>query len=470
MGNLTVKITKSKNISFMRLSLFYLIFIVQIFFTSPGMYVLQYPDVAKSQTMVNERLLSELTVFTVEGEKENNLKTVTLQCLSELEKIEVAYRDFKKRTGVVGDRLRESKFAETQIRNGSLGGVIEGVFKKYLDAYNPIGNKSLDAELINCLTNKGQTFDAIYYFFKGLPNGVVPGVLEHFKTVMLYETILALKKKESELPKFEIVSLDETDFIQKFKRNLILGEPLDVKIRPKSGEETIKVKINGTPVKLDSIKRSEYRLFYKPARVGDYALEILSGEKRLFTTFKVVPPMFRFINSASSVSGFVGEPIIVTLDSAYVPKGNGISFESNAAKIERKKWILEITPEKEGLFDVIMKKGGVEIDRSSFVSTLKPDELVTLMDISGEPADMKNANKLESKNPFWQVVDFDMSVTYPTGEFKKVRSSTRFLRNELRELEEKAPAGSVLVFDNIRLLGSEMGLTSKGRPIVKIKG
>jgi hypothetical protein len=44
------------------------------------------------------------------------------------------------------------------------------------------------------------------------------------------------------------------------------------------------------------------------------------------------------------------------------------------------------------------------------------------------------------------------------------------LRNELRELEEKAPAGSVLVFDNIRLLGSEMGLTSKGRPIVKIKG
>ena len=92
------------------------------------------------------------------------------------------------------------------------------------------------------------------------------------------------------------------------------------------------------------------------------------------------------------------------------------------------------------------------------------------MDISGESADLKNANKLESKNPFWQVVDFDMSVTYPTGEFKKLHSSTRFLRNELRELEEKAPAGSVLVFDNIRLLGSEMGLTSKGRPIVKIKG
>jgi len=140
MGNLTVKITKSKNISFMRLSLFYLIFIVQIFFTSPGMYVLQYPDVAKSQTMVNERLLSELTVFTVEGEKENNLKTVTLQCLSELEKVEVAYRDFKKSTGVIGDRLRESKFAETQIRNGSWGKIIEGVLKNYIEAYKRASN------------------------------------------------------------------------------------------------------------------------------------------------------------------------------------------------------------------------------------------------------------------------------------------------------------------------------------------
>jgi len=470
MGNLTVKITKSKNISFMRLSLFYLIFIVQIFFTSPGMYVLQYPNVAKAQIMVNERLLSELTVFTTEESKESKLKEVTLQSLKDLEEIEKTYLDFKKNTGVIGDRLRESKFAEIQVRNGKFGPVLEGIFKRYQEAYNPVGNKNLESELLKVKTNKGQYFDAIYYFFKGLPNGVVPSVVEHFKTVMLYETILALKKKESELPKFEIISLDETDFIQKFKQNLILGEPLDIKIRPKSGSTKFTVKINGNSIKLDSLGPSEYRLYYKPTRVGEYALEVKSEEKRLFTTFKVVPPMFRFINSASSISGFVGEPITVTLDSSYVPKGNGVTFESKAAKIERKKWVLEITPDHEGVFDVVMKRGETVIDKSSFVATLKPDELVSLMDISGEPSDMKNANKLESNNPFWQVVDFDMSVTYPNGDFKKVHSTTRFLRNELRELEEKAPSGSVLVFDNIRLLGSEMGLTSKGRPIVKIKG
>lgn len=470
MGNLTVRITKSKNISFMRLSLFYLIFIVQIFFTSPGMYVLQYPDVAKSQIMVNERLLSELSVFKVDGGPQKKLKDVTLACLAELDEVVNAYNSFKKSTGVIGDRLRESKFAETQIRNGKWGPIIEGVFKNYLAAYNPIGNKSLDVEFVKLKSSKGQDFDAIYYYFKGTPNGVVTSVIEHFKTVMLYETILALKKKESELPKFEIVSIDETDFVQKFKRNLILGEPLDVKIRPKSSDEKLTVRINGSPIKLDSMGPSEYKLYYKPARVGEYALEVMSNDKRLFASFKVVPPMFRFINTASSVSGFVGERILVTLDSSYVPKGNGITFESTAAKIERKKWILEITPEKEGLFDVVMKNGTTEIDRASFVSTLKPDEMVSLMDVGGKPSDMKNANKLESNNPFWQVVNFDMSVTTPNGDFKKLHSSTRFLRNELRELEEKAPVGSVLVFDNIRLLGQEEGLASKGRPIIKIKG
>ncbi len=470
MGNLTVRITKSKNISFMRLSLFYLIFIVQIFFTSPGMYVLQYPDVAKSQTMVNERLLSELNVFKVEGVPQEKLKGVTLACLAQLDEVEKAYNSFKKSTGVIGDRLRESKFAETQIRNGKWGPIIEGIFKNYLAAYNPIGNKSLDDEFVTLKSSKGQDFEAIYYYFKGTPNGVVPSIIEHFKTVMLYETILALKKKESELPKFEIVSIDETDFVQKFKRNLILGEPLDVRIRPKSADEKLTVRINGSPIKLESMGRSEYKLYYKPSRVGDYALEVLANDKRLFASFKVVPPMFRFINSASSVSGFVGEPIVVTLDSSYVPKGNGITFESKAAKVERKKWILEVTPEKEGLFDVVMKNGTTEIDRASFVSTLKPDEMVSLMDVGGKPSDMKNANKLESNNPFWQVVDFDMSVTMPNGDFKKLHSSTRFLRNELRELEEKAPTGSVLVFENIRLLGQEEGLISKGRPIIKIKG
>lgn len=469
MGKLTVKISKSKNISFMRLSLFYLIFIVQIFFTSPGMYVLQYPDVQESQKMVNERLLSELNVFKPAQPSHVELKNVTLQCLASLDQVKKAYYAYEKEASISGDRLRESKFAETQVRNGKWGPIVQKTLDQYLAAYNPVGNKSLKEEFVLLKDNKGVEFDAVYYFFKGTPNGVIPSILEHFKTVMLYHSILAMKKKESELPKFEILTLDETDFIQKFKKNLILGEPLDLVIRPKELGKRPTVKINGNLIKVDSLSSTDFKMYFLPPSVGDYALEVTSNEKRLFASFKVVPPSFRFINSASSVSGFVGEPIFVTLDSGYVPKGKNITFSSKVAKVERKGWKLTITPEREGVFDVQMFDNGKFVDQSEFVATIKPEEEVVLMDISGNSVELSQANKLEAKNSFWQVVDFDMSVTYPTGESKKTHSSTRFLRNELRELESSAPSGSVLIFDNIRLVGQSDGTVTKGSPVIIVK-
>lgn len=179
MGKQTVKITKAKNVSFMRLSLFYLIFIVQIFFTSPGMYVLQYPDVERSQTMVNERLKSELTVYTPLNDKQEVLKNTTIECLAELEQIKKAYYEYKKRTGVSGDRLREAKFAETEVRNGKYGVKIKNTIDKFLTAYNPLANNNLTEELVSLRDNKNIEFEAIYYYFRKTPNGVVPSILEH---------------------------------------------------------------------------------------------------------------------------------------------------------------------------------------------------------------------------------------------------------------------------------------------------
>jgi len=92
-----------------------------------------------------------------------------------------------------------------------------------------------------------------------------------------------------------------------------------------------------------------------------------------------------------------------------------------------------------------------------------------LMDISGNPVNMQAANKLESDNTFWQVIDFDMAVVTPDGKSQRLHSATRFLRNELREAESKAPKGSTLIFDNIRLAGQNGGATTKGSPIILVK-
>jgi hypothetical protein len=50
-----------------------------------------------------------------------------------------------------------------------------------------------------------------------------------------------------------------------------------------------------------------------------------------------------------------------------------------------------------------------------------------------------------------------------------MKSATRYLRNELRDLEAKAPAGSTVIFDNIKLVGQQSGSTKIGQPIILVK-
>jgi len=469
MGSSTIRITRAKNVSFMRLSLFYLIFIVQIFFTSPGLYVMQYKSVAATQTMINERLESELNVFRAVDDNQVQLKATTLQLVSELDKLKEKYYAYEKEAGIAGDRLRENKFAELQVRQGELGVQVNKILTSYLDAYGKVGVKNLSDDIKKLRDYKGVEFDAMYYFFKATPNGVIPTVFEHFKTVFLYQSLIALKKKDLELPKFEILSIDQTDFIQKFKRSLILGETLDLKIRPKETGIKPVVKVNGTPIDIEALNKVDFRIVYKPSRVGDYSLEVAVGQKRILASFEVVAPAFRFMRSSSSISGVVGEKFFITLDSMFVPKGDYVKFVSSAATIERKGMQLIVIPQKEGRFDIAMMLGDKEADRAAFFASVKEAHKVSLMDVAGNTVALSQANKLESDNSYWQVVDFDMSVTYPDGTYKKLHSTTRFLRNELRELESKAPKGSVIICDNIRLVGQVNGTTAKGESLVIVK-
>ena len=92
-----------------------------------------------------------------------------------------------------------------------------------------------------------------------------------------------------------------------------------------------------------------------------------------------------------------------------------------------------------------------------------------MLDISGEPSSLNTANRLESLNTFWQVVSFRMTVVNENGDKKSLRSATRYLRNDLREIEQNAVKGSVLIFDDIKLIGKNRGIVKTGRPIVLTK-
>jgi hypothetical protein len=165
----------------------------------------------------------------------------------------------------------------------------------------------------------------------------------------------------------------------------------------------------------------------------------------------------------------VGGKFTITLDTNFVPKGDRVKFVSNAADVQRVGMILYVTPQKEGKFEVLMQDNGSNIDKATFFASMPRSPKVSLMDVSGNPVNMQSANKLESENTFWQVIDFDMAVVSPDGKTQRLHSATRFLRNELREAESKAPKGSTLIFDNIRLAGQNGGATTKGSPIIMVK-
>ncbi len=465
----TVTISKAKNFSFKKLSFLYLVFILFIFFSSPGMYVTQYTSVANTQASLNDRLLQDLKAFNSLDPKELDLKNTTVDLVKQLDDLNNEYKKFAVETSVSGDRLRENNFAEKKIRKGAIGPKVVSIIDQYVAKYNTVGKKDLTNDLIAPADFSGTKINNLDFFFKEAPNGVMSTAFEHLRTVFLYQSLIVLKGKDLELPKFEILTVEESDFIQRFKRNLILGEKLDVLVRPKKKGALPTVKINGGVVDCKPTNGSDFRVIYQPSKAGNYSMEIMVGEDRVLTSFRVEAPAFRYIQEVSNLRSEVGGKFTITLDTNFVPKGDRVKFVSNAADVQRVGMILYVTPQKEGKFEVLMQDNGSNIDKATFFASMPRSPKVSLMDVSGNPVNMQSANKLESENTFWQVIDFDMAVVSPDGKTQRLHSATRFLRNELREAESKAPKGSTLIFDNIRLAGQNGGATTKGSPIIMVK-
>ena len=57
-------------------------------------------------------------------------------------------------------------------------------------------------------------------------------MFEHFKTVFLYNSLIELTHQNIDLPKFELITLSDAKFIEKFGRSLVLGESLELAVKP----------------------------------------------------------------------------------------------------------------------------------------------------------------------------------------------------------------------------------------------
>ena len=450
--------------SFKKLSFLYLVFILFLFFSSPGKYVEHYESVAITQVELNSRLVQKLKTFESTDPQKLRLKNTTFECMGVLDDLKSKYAQFAEDNLIYGDKIRENQFAEKEIRKGSLSLVFKDNNKKYLTTFEEVVGRSIKSQVSSLKSYTLQEFDDVTFFFKETPNGVINSLFEHMKTVYLYNTITELFREKIILPKYEQILLEEAKFIQRFKRLLILGDQFEMTIQSETGQVPYAA-VNGQEVSLSTSDSVYYNLTYQPTRAGKYSIEVNLDDERLFTGFEVKRPEFRFVMEKSSFDAFVGQKMLISLDTQYFPSRN-VKFVSSRAEVERVEDKLYVTPYETGRFQLSMMQGDEILDELILYAH-EPDNIqVGLLDIGGEKSSLKNANRLESLNSFWQVVSFRMTLIDTLGAKKSLRSATRFLRNDLREMESKAADGSVLIFDDIKLISKNRGIVKTGMPIV----
>jgi len=450
--------------SFKKLSFLYLVFILFLFFSSPGKYVEHYESIAITQVELNSRLVQKLKTFESTDPNKLRLKNTTFECMRVLDDLKSKYAQFAEDNLIYGDKIRENQFAEKEIRKGSLSLVFKDNNKKYLTTFEEVVGRSIKSQVSSLKSYTLQEFDDVTFFFKETPNGVINSLFEHMKTVYLYNTITELFREKIILPKYEQILLEEAKFIQRFKRLLILGDQFEMTIQSETGQVPYAA-VNGQEVSLSTSDSVYYNLTYQPTRAGKYSIEVNLDDERLFTGFEVKRPEFRFVMEKSSFDAFVGQKMLISLDTQYFPSRN-VRFVSSRAEVERVEDKLYVTPYETGRFQLSMMQGDEILDELILYAH-EPDNIqVGLLDIGGEKSSLKNANRLESLNTFWQVVSFRMTLIDTLGAKKSLRSATRFLRNDLREMESKAADGSVLIFDDIKLISKNRGIVKTGMPIV----
>ena len=450
--------------SFKKLSFLYLVFILFLFFSSPGKYVEHYESIAITQVELNSRLVQKLKTFESSDPNKLQLKNTTFECLGVLNDLKSKYAQFTEDNLIYGDKIRENQFAEKEIRKGSLSLVFKDNNKKYLTTFEEVVGRSIKSQVSSLKSYTLQEFDDVTFFFKETPNGVINSLFEHMKTVYLYNTITELFREKIILPKYEQILLEEAKFIQRFKRLLILGDQFEMTIQSETGQVPYAA-VNGQEVSLSTSDSVYYNMTYQPTRAGKYSIEVNLDDERLFTGFEVKRPEFRFVMEKSSFDAFVGQKMLISLDTQYFPSRN-VKFVSSRAEVERVEDKLYVTPYETGRFQLSMMQGDEILDELILYAH-EPDNIqVGLLDIGGEKSSLKNANRLESLNTFWQVVSFRMTLIDTLGAKKSLRSATRFLRNDLREMESKAADGSVLIFDDIKLISKNRGIVKTGMPIV----
>ena len=117
----TTKIKKSKYLSYQKQGFLYLVFILFLFFSQAGEYVMHYTSLAKTQKALNTYLEGRLSSLILEDASDDEYRNEVLSRLTSLEQIGERFNLYETQNIAGLDQYRENQFAERQVRRSELG-------------------------------------------------------------------------------------------------------------------------------------------------------------------------------------------------------------------------------------------------------------------------------------------------------------------------------------------------------------
>ncbi|PTM03168.1 MAG: hypothetical protein DA405_11190 [Bacteroidetes bacterium] len=459
----TVKISKAKNLIFKKLNFLYLVFILFLFLSSPGRYVVHYTDVVRTQSFLNNDLEDKLTKIELKDDRLIEIAKLVQGTINELNYQEASFVESIGGLGLSGEKLKESIYSNKEIVKGAAGEGFMKTIANFHTQFYQLSGVDLSEELLFFKDFSGEELPTIEYFFKDTPNGVISSIFEHFKSVILLNGISALKVEKIVLENLEVLELEHLDLFQKFAKRVKLGDYFILNI--KNEGIPLSVWLDGKrqmPSSEDS-SRSVYQ--FKPDRLGKHNVDVLFNDKRYVHSFTVFKPNIELESSNGFFVGQVGENLEISFDPNII-LSDKFSFASKYAEVEKVGEKIIVTPTHIGAFSVYLMENDLKLD-SIYVYAKDVSYIeIALLDIAGDSTDLSNAFKLEAKNPFWQVSSYSFELVSPKGERVVFNNTTRLINPKIKEVIEKAPKGSLMKFFRVEVVGKNGKNNRKGEPLL----
>jgi len=464
----TIKISKAKNLIFKKLSFLYLVFILFLFLSSPGKFLDHYENLEPGQEAVIEELNHQMISLPNTLDGAQALKDETQSTLNRLEEIRSSYHQYRTANHISGEKLKENLFATNEILQTSRGSEFQSALNQFNAAYMKMGGADLSDELLNLYDFSGQEFEARDFFFKETPNAVIESIINHLQTVILLRSIELLQGEKAQILNESSRPAEQLEMIQNFKKTLVRGESMLFKLRIPDSIEQFQVLINGDNISPNQVDSAYQHYSYLPEEPGNYNIDLLFDDQHYYHNFRVVKPGIHIQRNGSNYLSQVGEVQRLKLKPMYLPDGD-VEFKSEHADIKFEAGELGITPFHPGAFAVYMVWQDQIIDSLDLYAKDVSIVDVSLMDLAGKENEISQVAYLEASNPFWQVVNFQLHISLPDGREQILHNATRFLRSELREAIRQAPNGSIMAFEDIKVIGKNGYTYRNGRSILKLK-